>query len=110
MRRAHLPTSLALLGPELDRLLPADLFAALEQRRLAGDQLAGGELQGLGVTAVANRVEVQHLAAIAEPALLGGERRPLAGDSAGGHGLLRPPPAPSPAAVSCHRSNPGSGW
>jgi hypothetical protein len=108
--RADLPTSLPLLGPELDRLLAGDLLAALEQRRLAGDQFATGELQRPGVAAVADGAEVQHLAAITEPALLGGERRPLAGDSAGVHGLLRPPPVPSPAAGSCRRSNPGSGW
>lgn len=70
LRRADLPTSLPLLGPEPDRFLAGDLLAALEQRHLAGDQFAAGELQGLGVTALANRIEVQHLAAIAEPALL----------------------------------------
>ena len=72
-----MPTSLPLLGPELDRLLAGDLLAALEQRRLAGDQLAAGELQRLGEAGVADRAEVQHLAAFAQPAVLRGERRAL---------------------------------
>ena len=38
---------LTVLGPELDRFLAGDLLAELDQRCLAGDQLAGGELQGL---------------------------------------------------------------
>ena len=85
LRPTSPPALLPLLGPELDRLLPSDLLAALplsgrlrlEQRRLAGDQFAGGELQGLGVAAVANRFEIEHLTAIADPALPGRERWPL---------------------------------
>jgi len=52
--RADLPPSSPLLGPELDCLIPGDLLAVLEQWRLARDQFANGELQGLGVDAVAN--------------------------------------------------------
>ena len=74
---------LPLLGPELDRLHAGDLLAALEQRRLAGDEFAGGELQHLGEAGVADGTEVQHLAAIAEPTVPGGKRRALACHGAG---------------------------
>lgn len=67
---ADLPTHLALLGPELDRFLTRDLLAALQQGRLARDQLAPGELQRLRDVLLADRLEVQHLAAIAQPAVL----------------------------------------
>lgn len=70
MGRADLPTSLPLLGPELDRLLTGDHLAAPEQRRLAGDQLAGVELQGLGIPPVADGADVQHPPAFEEPAAL----------------------------------------
>ena len=39
---APCPPLLTVLGPELDRLLAGDLLAELDQRCLAGDQLAGG--------------------------------------------------------------------
>jgi hypothetical protein len=74
---AGLPALLAPLRPQLDRLLAGDLFAALplrgrlplEQGRLAGDQLAAGELKGLGEALPTDGMEVQHLAAVVKRAV-----------------------------------------
>ncbi len=107
MGLADLPTILPLLGSELCRILPSDLLASLAQRLLAGDQFDGGYLQALAPAVVAARLGMEYLAAIAEPALLW--RRQWAVAIADAHGRLRPPPAPSPAAASCHQSSPGSG-
>ena len=72
MRRTGLPALLALLGPELDRLLAPQLPAflplrgrlRLEQRRLtAGHHLPEGHLQALTPAVVTPWPEVQHLAA-----------------------------------------------
>ena len=81
---------------------------ALEQRPLSGDQFAG-DLKSLGVTAVANRVEVQHLAAITQPTFPRGEGRAILVSDVHQE-LLRQPPVPSPAEESCHQSSPGSDW
>ena len=106
-----------LLGPEPDRLLTRQLPAflplrgrlRLEQRRLtAGHHLPEGHLQALTPAVVTPWTEVQHLAAVAQPAFLGRERRSLPVTDV--HGPLRPPPAPSPSGGPGRRSNPGSGW
>jgi hypothetical protein len=70
--RARLPALLALLGPELDRLLAGQLPALLEQRRLtAGHHFPEGHLQALAPAVVAPWPEVQPLSAVAQPAFLG---------------------------------------
>jgi len=80
-----LPTLLALLGPELDRLLTRQLPALLEQRRLPGrHHLPKGQLQRLAPAVVAERLEVEQLPAIADPAVLRRERR-AAGPADGVH-------------------------
>jgi hypothetical protein len=53
---------------------------------------------------------MEHLAAIAEPALLRRQRRPAGTVRDVHRELLRPPPAPIPADGSCRQSSPGSGW
>ena len=109
---------LALLGPELDRLLAGQLPAflplrgrlRLEQWRLtAGHHLPEGHLEALAPAVVTQRLEMQHLAAITNPAFLGRERR-AAGPVDDIHlELLRPPPAPNRSGGPCHQSSPGSG-
>ena len=109
LRRADLPAGTALLGPELDRLISHQLPAMFEQRWLpAGHYLSKSHLQALAPAVVAAWLEMEHLAAIAEPALLGGKLRTLAITDV--HGRFRPPPAPSPAVGSGRRSSPGNGW
>ena len=111
LRSAHLPAGLPLLPPELDRLLAGDLLAVLQQRRLPDrHHLPQRHLQGLALAVVAERLEVEHLAAVTDPGLLRRERR-AAGTVDDVHSaLLRPPPAPNPSGGPCHRSSPGSGW
>ena len=81
---------------ELLAFLPLRGRLRLEQRRLtAGHHLPDGHFQALAPAVVAERLEVQHLAAIAQPALLRREWRPFLVTDV--HGLLRPPLVPSPA-------------
>ena len=73
-----MPAVLVLLGPEPDRLLAGQLPALFEQRRLtAGHQLPQRHLQRLRPALVAQGPEVQHFAAVADPAFSGRERRSL---------------------------------
>jgi hypothetical protein len=65
---------LTFFGPELDRLLPGQLPALLEQRRLsAGHHLAEGDLEVLAPAVVTAGLEVEHLAAVADPGLVSGD-------------------------------------
>jgi hypothetical protein len=73
--RARIAALLALLGPELDRLLTRQLPALLEQWRLTdGHHLPEGHFKALASAVVAERLEVEHLPAITDPAFLGRER------------------------------------
>ena len=74
-------------SPELESLLPAELEVPLPLRgrlrleqwhRLIRQQLSQRDLQLLTPVIPAAGPEVEHLAAIAEPGLLGRERRPVA--------------------------------
>lgn len=72
LRRAALPALLPLLLPELQRLLPIQLYPPLEQRhRLIAQQLAAGDLQPLVPAVPDGGPEMQHLAAVADPDLTG---------------------------------------
>ncbi|MFM7465945.1 MAG: hypothetical protein ACKO28_10845 [Cyanobium sp.] len=65
--------------PELDGLLPADLSPMLEKGGgLTRDQFTAGELQRLAPSIPTGWPEMQHLASIADPSILGGEGRPVA--------------------------------
>jgi len=76
------PPLLALLAPELDGLFTAEFLAVLEQRhRLIRQQFAAGHLQSLAPAIPVGRSEVEHAAAVAEPALFWREGRPPAGPS-----------------------------
>jgi len=108
LRRCHLPTLLALTGPELEGLIAAELQPPFEQRhRLIRKQLPHGDLQSLGPAIPPGRPEVEDLATIADPALLGREGRPLA--VAGDRGWLMPTQVPSPVASPCRPSSPDIG-
>jgi hypothetical protein len=75
-RRTDLPTGETLLGLEIDGLCVAELLVVLEQRRLyTGHHLPEGEFQLLVPAIVAARLELKHLAAGAEPAVLRRQRR-----------------------------------
>jgi hypothetical protein len=80
-RKTDLPTGETLLGPEIDGLCVAELLVVLEQRRLyTGHHLSEGEFQVLVPAVVAARLELEHLAAGAEPAVLRRQRRGLSCD------------------------------
>ena len=65
--------------PERDGFHPAQLPAEFEERSLlARKPLAAGHVQGLAPPIPAGCSEMQHLATIADPAILRGERRGLA--------------------------------
>ena len=111
LRLADLPALLALLSPELDRLISHQLPAVFQQRWLpAGHYLSKSHLQALAPAVVAAGLEMEHLAAIAEPALLRRQRRPAGTVRDIHRELLRPPPAPSPSDALARQSSPGSGW
>jgi hypothetical protein len=79
LRRCRLPTLLALLAPELESLLTADLQPLFQQRhRLTWQQLPDRDLQLLTPPVPAGRSEVEYMAAVADSGLFGRERRPLA--------------------------------
>ena len=72
LRPTSPPALLPLLGPELDRLISHQLPAMFQQRWLpAGHHLSKSHLQALAPAVVAAGLEMEHLAAIADPALLG---------------------------------------
>jgi hypothetical protein len=72
------PALLSLFTPKLDRRFPGEFPAVFEQRHwLSGQQLPDRDLQLLTPAIPAGRTEVEHLAAITDPALLGRERWPL---------------------------------
>ena len=78
LRWAGPPTQLPLLVPELDRLLSRQLLTPFEQRhRLARDHLPQRHFQRLAPAVIPERLEVQHLPAITDPALARRERRAL---------------------------------
>jgi hypothetical protein len=88
LRRGGQPALLALLRPELQRLLATEIQPPpplcgrlrLEQRhRPTRQQFPHRVLHRLVPAIPANGSEVQHLAAIAEPAVAGRGRRPVAG-------------------------------
>ena len=68
--------------PRLDRCLPGELPAVLGQRhRLTRQQLPHRHFQLLTPAITAAGPEVEHLAAVAEPGLLGRQGRPVAGST-----------------------------
>ena len=76
LRRANLHAGSALLSSEIDRLISHQLPAMFEQRWLpSGHYLSKSHLKRLAPAVVAPRLEVQHLTAIADPALLRRQRR-----------------------------------
>jgi len=82
-RFCDLPALLPLLCPKLEGLLPPELEAPLEQRhRLIRQQLPHRDFELLTPAIPAAWPEVEHMAAIAEPGLLGRQRRPVAGSTA----------------------------
>jgi hypothetical protein len=92
LRRTRFPALQSHAAPEADRLLAAQLPAAFQKRYLLpGDQLADGDLEVLLPAVVAARLEVEHLAPVTEPALLGRKRRSVAVSNSSRH-LRRPTP------------------
>ena len=78
LRRTGLPALLALGDPELEGFFPAQLPAPFEQRWLPiGHHFPEGHLHRLVTAIPEGGPEVQHLAAVADPRLLGRQRRPV---------------------------------
>jgi hypothetical protein len=75
---------------------PEDVVCGVDQMPFTSNLLKASivELQRLGEALVTDRPEVQHLAALAEPAVLGGERRALISGT-GMHPALSPEEATS---------------
>ena len=72
LRLCALPALFLLLGPELEGLLPTELQPAFQERNgLIRQQLPNRHLQLLTPAVPAAGPEVEQLAAIAEPGLLG---------------------------------------